>query len=108
MAIVESTNERVVVQTGSLLSKATLTLDKKTGRGTLENNMLIWSGKPREFALADIAAIDVLTIKDALSGADTHKAALRLQAGDVIAVPAGETEAVQTADRLRAFLGLKK
>jgi hypothetical protein len=108
MTIVESTKDRVVLQSGSLFSKSILTLDKTTGRGSAESAMLMWRGKPREFALKDIAHVDVLTIKDGLSGADTHKAALRTREGEVIPVPAGETEAIETADRLREFLGMAK
>jgi hypothetical protein len=107
MTIVESTKDRMVLQSGSFLGKTKLILDKKAGRGSLESSNIAWRGKPREFDLAEIAIVDVLTIKDALSGADTHTAALRTRAGEVIAVPAGETEAVQTAERLREFLGLK-
>ena len=106
MTIIESTSDRLVVQAGSLLSKATLTLDKKAGRASLENSTLMWRGKPREFALADIAGVDLLTFKDNLSGADTHTPALRTQAGEVIGVPSGEADAAQTVDRLREFLGL--
>jgi hypothetical protein len=108
MAIIESTNDRLVLQAGSLLSKTTLTLDKATGRAALERSAVMWRGKPREFALSDIADVDILSIKDPLSGADTHTPALRLRAGDVIAMPAGEREATETAEKVRAFLGLAK
>jgi hypothetical protein len=106
MTIIESTSERLVVQAGSMFSKSTLTLDKKAGHVRLENSMLVWKGKPREFAIADIAGVDILTFKDGLSGADTHTAALRTHAGEVIGVPCGETDAAPTANRLREFLGL--
>ena len=106
MTIVESTSERLVVRAGSLFSQTTLTLDKKEAQARLENSMLLWRRKPREFALADIASVDLLSLKDNLSGATTHTPALRTRTGEVIGVPAGETDAAQTADRLREFLGL--
>lgn len=108
MTIVESTKERMVLQAGSFFSKSTLTLDKAAGRARLENSLLMWARTPRDMPLSDIAHVDLLTMKDALSGADTHTAALRTHAGEVIAVPAGETEAAQTAERLREFLGMPK
>ena len=106
MTIIESAGDRLVVQGGSLLSKTTMTFDKKAGLARVENSTLIWRGKPREIAIADIAGVDLLTFKDGLSGADTHKPALRTHAGEVIAVPSGEVEAVQTVGRLREFLGI--
>ena len=106
MAIIESGSDRLVVQGGSLFSKTTMTLDKKAGRASVENSILMWRGKPREIPIADIAGVDLLTFKDGLSGADTHTPALRTHAGEVIGVPSGEVEAVQTVSRLREFLGI--
>jgi hypothetical protein len=106
MTIVESGGDRLVVQAGSLFGKTTLTLDKKAGRASVENSILMWRGKPREIPIADIAGVDLLTFKDNLSGADTHKPALRTNAGEVIGVPSGETDAVQTMQKLREFLGI--
>jgi hypothetical protein len=106
MTILESTQERLVVQSGSLFNQTTLTLDKNAGRARLDHSLLMWKRAPREFALRDIADVDLLTVRDAVSGADTHMPVLRTRAGDVVNVPASETEATQTAERLRAFLGL--
>ena len=106
MTIIESGSDRLVVQAGSLFSKATLTLDKKAGRASVENGILMWRGKPREIPIAEIAGVDLLTFKDALSGADTHKPALRTHVGEVIGVPSGEAGAVQTMQKLREFLGI--
>jgi hypothetical protein len=72
MTIIESGSDRLVVQAGSLFSKTTLTLDKKAGRASVENSILMWRGRPREVAIADIAGVDLLTLKDALSGANTR------------------------------------
>jgi len=72
----------------------------------VQSSVLMWRGKPREFPIGDIAGVDLLTIKDTLSGADTHKLALRTHAGEVIGVPSGETDAVQTMRKLREFLGI--
>jgi hypothetical protein len=106
MTIIESASDRLVVQAGSLFSKTTLTLDKKAGRASVENSVLMWRGKPREIPIGDIAGVDLLTFKDNLSGAETHKPALRTHAGEVIGVPSGETNAVQTMQKLREFLGI--
>jgi hypothetical protein len=105
MTIIESGSDRLVVQAGSLFSKTTLTLDKKAGRASVENSILTWRRQPREIAIADIAGVDLLTFKNGLSGADTHNVALRTLAGEVIGVPSGEADAVQTMQKLREFLG---
>ena len=71
MTIIESGSDRLVVQAGSLFSKTTLTLDKKAGRASVENSILMWRGRPHEIAIADIAGVD-------------------------LGVPSGEADAVQT------------
>jgi hypothetical protein len=108
MAILEQTSQRIVVQSGSALSKAILTLDKAQGRARLDRVVLMWSRKPIDIAFSDIADVAVATMKDAASGSELHKPVLRLTSGKALALPASEAEAIETAERVRGFLGLTR
>ena len=55
MAKIEDTPRKLVLKEGS----TTLTLDKDSGKATLQQKVLLWSKKPIEFALADIDDIAV-------------------------------------------------
>ena len=47
MAKIEVTPRKLILKAGS----TTLTLDKDSGKATLQQKMLLWSKKPVEFAL---------------------------------------------------------
>jgi hypothetical protein len=106
MTILESTPQRMVVQAGSLLNQLTLTLDKETGRARLDRSMLMWHRKPVDIPLAEIDHVDVVSIHDAVSGADVHEPVLHTRTGDTIPLPVPDDEADHMVAQLRGFLGI--
>jgi phosphatidate phosphatase PAH1 len=62
MTKIETTLHKLILKAGL----TTLTLDKDTGKATLQQKMLLWSKKPIEFALSDIDDIAVKSDVDAL------------------------------------------
>jgi hypothetical protein len=106
MTILQNTPERLVVQAGSRVNQCTLTLDRTTGSARLDRTLLMWPRKPVEVAIAEIDHVDVVTIHDAASGADTHQPVLHTRSGEAIALPVPDEEAGTTAAQLRGFLGL--
>ena len=65
MANIENTARKLVLKEGS----TTLTLDKESGKATLQSKILLWNKKPVEFALSEIDDIAVKSETDGLSGA---------------------------------------
>ena len=106
MAIVERSNNRLVVEAGGGLSRFSLALDKQAGLARIERSTLMWKRKPLELPLADIKAFDVASFKDAASGAELRRLLLRTRADEAIEVPVREGTADETAAVLREFLGL--
>ena len=107
MAILESSPERLVVQSGSVLNKLTLTLDKRERRAHLQRTLaMMWARKPTEVDFSDIEDVAVATMKDPLSGGELHAALMRLRSGVALEVPASEREVPDTVARVRSFLGL--
>lgn len=107
MAVVESSPERLVLQSGPFYNKLTLTLDKGERRARLQRTIaMMWALKPTEVDFSDIADVAVATMKDPLSGGELHSALMRLQSGTALEVPASEREVPDTVARVRAFLGL--
>lgn len=107
MTIVVRNDERIVVESKSALSQMTLALDKRSGRGSLARNTLMWKRKPREFDLGAIEDIRVALLKDGASGAELHQAVIRLSGDEMVPLPLADEEAEETAQALREFLGLK-
>ena len=62
MAKIEVTPRKFILKAGS----TTLTLDKDSGKATLQQKMLLWSKKPVEFVLSDIDDIAVKSDVDGL------------------------------------------
>jgi hypothetical protein len=108
MAIVEDSPHRLVLQSGSLLGKSVLVLDKDTARARFEHSVLMWARKPTEVAFGDIVDVAIATTNDPLSGSELHTAVIRLRSGRALALPASEADAIATAERVRGFLGLGK
>ena len=103
MAKIEDTPRRLVLKEGS----TTLTLDKDTGKATLQQKLFLWSKKPAEFALSDIDDIAVKSDKDGLSGALIHHSVLHKRSGDIIILTTEEAkDAAATVKKLRDFVGL--
>ena len=55
MANIESTPRKLVLKEGS----TTLTLEKESGKATLQQKVLLWNKKPVEFALSEIDDVAV-------------------------------------------------
>ena len=106
MAIVERSNNRLVVEAGGGLSAFSLALDKRAGLARIERSMLMWKRKPLEMPLNEIKGFDVASFKDAASGAELRKLLMRTRADEAIEVPVEEAAMEQTAAALRDFLGI--
>jgi hypothetical protein len=103
MAKIEDTPRKLVLKEGS----TTLTLDKDSGKATLQQKILLWNKKPVEFALSDIDDIAVKSVVDGLSGASIHHSVLHRRSGEIMVLTTEEAEdAAETVKKLRAFVGL--
>jgi hypothetical protein len=103
MANIEETPRKLILKAGS----TTLTLDKDSGKATLQRKMLLWKKKPVEFALSDIDDIAVKADVDGLSGAAIHHSVLRRRTGEINVLTTEEAkDAAETVKKLRGFIGL--
>ncbi len=103
MAKIETMARKLVLKEGS----QTLTLDKDSGKATLQNKVLLWSKKPVEFALSEIDDIAVKSDKDGLSGATIYHAVLHRHTGETTILTTEEAkDAAATVKTLRGFAGL--
>ncbi len=101
--IVESTPQRMVLQSGS----TTLTLDKTAGKATMQRKLLFWNLKPMETPLAEVANFEVDAGVDRASGIEVCNTMLVTRAGAAWALPAADKkDAEATAVAMRGFLGL--
>jgi hypothetical protein len=101
--IVESTSQRMVLQSGS----TTLTLDKTAGKAVMNRKLLFWALKPMETPLGEVTEITVDAGIDRASGIDVCNTMLVTRAGAAWALPAADKkDAEQTALSMRGFLGL--
>ena len=101
MPVLESTPQRLVLQSGS----TTLTLDKAAGTGCLQRKMLFWKLKPLEQALSDFTQVTVDAAVDRASGVEICHTMLVTQAGWSLAA-ADKKDAEATTAAVRGFLGL--
>ena len=102
MANIEVTPRKLILKAGS----TTLTLDKDSGKATLQQKMLLWSKKPVEFALSDIDDIAVKSDVDGLSGAAIHHSVLHRRSGEIAVLTTEEAkDAAETVKVLREFIG---
>ena len=100
---IEVAQRKLVLKEGS----TTLTLDKDTGKATLQQKMLLWNKKPVEFALSDIDDIAVKSDVDGLSGATIHHSVLHRRTGEITVLTTEEAkDAAETVKKLRGFIGL--
>jgi hypothetical protein len=103
MADIEDTPRKLVLKEGS----TTLTIDKDSGKVTLQQKMLLWNKKPVEFAISDIDDIAVKSDVDGLSGAAIHHSVLHRRTGEVTVLTTEEAkDAAETVKKLRGFVGL--
>ena len=103
MASIEGTPRKLVLKEGS----TTLTLDKDSGKATLQQKVLLWNKKPVEFAISDIDDIAVKSDVDGLSGATIHHSVLHRRSGEITVLTTEEAKsAAETVKKLRGFIGL--
>jgi hypothetical protein len=103
MANIENSASKLVLKEGS----TTLTLDKDSGKATLQHKILLWNKKPVEFALSDIDDIAVKSETDGLSGAAIHHSVLHRRTGEITVLTTEEAaDAAATVQKLRGFVGL--
>jgi len=103
MAAIEHSARKLVLKEGS----TTLTLDKDSGKGTLQQKVLLWNKKPVEFALSDIDDIAVKSDTDGLSGASIHHSVMHRRGGEITVLTTEEAkDAKETVKKLRDFIGL--
>ena len=103
MKHIEEIPGKLVLKAGS----TTLTLDKETGKATLQKKLLLWNKKPVEFALSDIDDIAVKSEVDGASGATIHHSVPHRRTGEVTVLTTEEAEdAAKTVKKLHGFVGL--
>ena len=101
MPIIESTPKRLVLKSGS----TTLTLDRDSGRATLQRKFMLWSLKPTEAAIAEIKDIKVEAAMDRASGVEVCSTALVLASGAAWFFPsADKKDAASNVNAIRKFL----
>jgi hypothetical protein len=102
MPILESTPQRLVLQSGS----TTLTLDKGAGTGCLQRKMLFWKFKPLEHPLTDFTDVTVDATVDRASGVEVCHTMLITHAGEGWALAAADKKDAEASATVRGFLGL--
>ena len=103
MAKIDKSTRKLVLKEGS----TTLTLDKDSGKATLQHKIFLWSKKPVEFSLSDIDDIAVKSDKDGLSGASIHHSVMHRRTGEITILTTEEAkDANATVKTLRDFVGL--
>ena len=102
MPILENTQTRLSIKSGS-----TLTLDKTSGKITLQRKLLFWQKKPVEKPLSEVVAVSVDAGVDRASGVEICHTMVIFKAGDAWALPATDkNEAEVNATAIRNFLQL--
>ena len=102
MPILENTQTRLSIKSGS-----TLTLDKTSGKITLQRKLMFWQKKPVEKPLSEVVAVSVDAGVDRASGVEICHTMVIFKAGDAWALPATDkNEAEGNATAIRNFLQL--
>ena len=102
MLILENTQTRLSLKSGS-----TLTLDKTSGKITLQRKLLFWQKKPVEKPLSEVVAVSVDAGVDRASGVEICHTMVIFQTGDAWALSAADkNEAQGNASAIRDFLHL--
>ena len=101
MSIIESTPKRLVLRSGS----TTLTLDRDSGKATLQRKILLWSMKPTETAIGDIKDVTIDAAVDRASGVEAYSTVLVLISGAAWAFPSADRKDAEiNANAIRQFL----
>ena len=100
---IERAEQQLVVQSGS----TTLTLNKASGKASMQRKVLLWARKPIERPLADIVSVNVDANVDRASGVELCSPMLVMRDGSAWALPhADRKEATASAESIRGFLGV--
>jgi hypothetical protein len=103
MPMLENTEARLSIKSGS----TTLTLDKTSGKTTLQRKMMLWQRKPIEKPLSEVVAVSVEANVDRASGVEICHTMVVFKAGDAWALPAADkNEAQGNARVIRDWLPL--
>ena len=103
MPILENTPTRLSIKSGS----TTLTLDKTSGKITLQRKLIVLQRKPVERPLSEVVSVSVDTGIDRASGVEICHTMVIFKAGDAWALPAADkNEAQGNATALRDLLHL--
>ena len=102
MLILENTQTRLSLKSGS-----TLTLDKTSGKITLQRKLLFWQKKPVEKPLSEVVAVSVDAGVDRASGVEICHTMVIFKPRDAWGLPATDkNEAEGNATAIRNFLHL--
>jgi hypothetical protein len=107
-AILEDTDDRLAMRLGSRngWNVATFTMDKRTGRLTIERKTMFVSRRTIDVAFADVARVDAVTTK--VKGTVQHSIIVGLRSGKRRWCAADEPESnFKAVDRMRAFMALQ-
>jgi hypothetical protein len=104
MPITDRTPQLLAIKSGS----TTLTLSKQSGKVMLQRKLFhIWTLKPLEAPLSDIADVTVEAAVDRASGVEMCSTMLMMRTGAGWAFPCSDRkDADNTAAAIRSFLGL--
>jgi hypothetical protein len=103
MPILENTQMRLSIKSGS----TTLTLDKTSGKITLQRKLMFWQQKPVEKPLSEVVSVSVDAGVDRASGVEICHTMVIFKAGDAWALPAADkNEAQGNAIAIRDLLHL--
>ena len=103
MPMLENAQARLSIRSGS----TTLTLDKTSGKTTLQRKMILWQREPIEKPLSEVVAVSVEANVDRASGVEICHTMVVFKAGDAWALPAADkNEAQSNASVIRDWLRL--
>jgi hypothetical protein len=91
MPILENTQTRLSIKSGS----TTLTLDKTSGKITLQRKLMFWQRKPVERPLSEIVSVSVDANVDRASGVEIYHTMVIFKTGDAWALPAADKNEAQ-------------
>ena len=103
MPTIENTARRLVLTYRS----TTLTLDKDTGKASLQRKLLFWNLKPTELPLSEFSSVTLDKAVDRASGVEIFHSMLITRGGAAWAFPARDKQDAETnVAALREFLAL--
>ena len=104
MPILGNTQTRLSIKSGS-----TLTLDKTSGKISLQRKLIFWQKKTLEKPLSEVVAVSVDAGVDRASGVEICHTMVIFKSGDAWALPATDkNEAEGNATAIRNFLQLPR